>query len=397
MYSVKEKKEIIEVLGPLNLAEEEMTRLIVYLNYTKASAEEIVKNSEALYRINKYLCENGYCRNSINTLLARVVLRDVNENKIIEMDKILQEYGYSSEERENIETAFYRIFRRNPEMFKNNLRFYSDFSLKDLIANKPNRIRYSIASLYAKYRYLAERNVGRKVIIDNIFSDDEKFSYDYNVSVEKLFEEYPLPSRYKISEEVNKTYTDKERNLLKLYFFKMGLSSKNIIDLINKLGIQGIQYEQIKQHLNDIKEIIAHFKPQGYEQFDINTIISQATFSTTAENIIEIDKLFDENNYDFDEKRTVEVSQPVVLTEQKEDINDKLVVYNLENVKNIVVDNPMILLHPLDLSYARIRFIKSRRLSLPKYSDFIVSDEKKFKEKFGISNYYVKRCYPLKK
>ena len=177
-------------------------------------------------------------------------------------------------------------------------------------------MKYPISSLYAKYRYLDDQNVHRRVIVDYIFNSDEMFCYEFSIPKEKLFEKYPLPDRYKIQEEVSEIYTTREKKLLNLYFLKMGLTLEETADLINKLGTQGIEYEQRKGHLEDVKTVIGHFKLQEYKQLDINTVISK-TIATSASGLIEIDNLFDENSYSLEEKKNIEITQTSILNEPK--------------------------------------------------------------------------------
>ena len=42
-------------------------------------------------------------------------------------------------------------------------------------------------------------------------------------------------------------------------------------------------------------------------------------------------------------------------------------------------------------------YIKSRKLSVAKYSNFVFGEEKRFKERFGADDAYVKRRYPVNK
>lgn len=188
--------------------------------------------------------------------------------------------------------------------------------------------------------------------------------------------------------------TKKERCILQVVLMHIGLKVSQANNLIYDLEKRGMPYEKVLKSITKIEKITNYFQTKNYNPISINKILCEAVAGhRSKEKIIRIDNVILANNYSNQETEKIERDYPKVFEAKAETLDKKLIFYNDIDHKDQIMDNPRRLKQPLDISYARFKFLSTRNLKL-KGNLFML--ECTFKDNFGIWNNEIIEKYPIK-
>ena len=88
----------------------------------------------------------------------------------------------------------------------------------------------------------------------------------------------------------------------------------------------------------------------------------------------------------------------ILLPITKTSLDEKIVILQDANFESDLLNRPSYLIQGVNLSYARLRFMLDKKLTINhKAFNYLVLDNKNFLKKFGISNDEIRERYPYKK
>ncbi len=121
-------------------------------------------------------------------------------------------------------------------------------------------------------------------------------------------------------------------------------------------------------------------------------------FVLNEENIIEKINYFLEKGYSREETRLITVKVPTVFSYSRISLDEKIGILQDANLESELLNRPSYLIQGVNLSYARLRFMLDKKLTINhKAFNYLVLDNKNFLKKFGISNDEIRERYPYKK
>ena len=114
----------------------------------------------------------------------------------------------------------------------------------------------------------------------------------------------------------------------------------------------------------------------------------------SLENIKNTFGLFLNRGFSKEETISITVRVPNVFSYSFDSVNKKLDVLRSVSLEDEVVKRPSYLIQGVDLSYARVKYLKSHNVVLNhKVFNYLVLSNKEFLKKFGISNDDVRKKY----
>ena len=348
-----------------------------------------------IIQVNTYFKDQRFSREDINNIIVKMLKKEIPAEKIIKIDQLFAKYNYSQEERGKIESMYFNM-PSSKEILEKRLEFYKNFKLKSAVCDSPSHIARSIRKAYARIKYLATNFPNEPYSLSLLFSGDDVFKNAYEVETEILTQRYPLPTKYEIPKRRKYSKLTKQNKwVLSVLFQQMGLSPSQAMDLIDKLEEKRLNYDQIISAKESISDLINHFARNNYQSAHINSIIAATTGRISAAKVIDIDSIFTKYNYSSKDTETIEVKNILVFNHNIDLLDKKLLLFKDNSLQRAVVAYPRGLVHSLNLSYARIKHIKSKGKEPKACTNIIFKDEEVFREVFRISTKELIERYPI--
>ena len=138
----------------------------------------------------------------------------------------------------------------------------------------------------------------------------------------------------------------------------------------------------------------------GYNLDEVNYItgVNPTIYVLTEENIKSKFEFFLEKGYSSEDIRFITLKVPAVFSYSRVSLDEKIRVLQESNLGSELLNRPSYLIQGVNLSYARLRFMLDKKLTINhKAFNYLVLDNKNFLKKFGISNDEIRERYPYKK
>lgn len=189
--------------------------------------------------------------------------------------------------------------------------------------------------------------------------------------------------------------TKKEEFIIKIMLQKMKLTERESIALINIFKEENLTYARIIKRKNNIQELANYYKKREYSNELMNSVIALSIKKYSASRIVEYDDLFIKHGYTKSECEQIEKNSGIIFSEGKNTLNNKLVYYNDQMLKDMIVLKPRVLKLSLEVAHARINLFKRKKLSLKGNINILFDGRENFKRYFGVTSEDLKRIYPL--
>ena len=145
---------------------------------------------------------------------------------------------------------------------------------------------------------------------------------------------------------------------------------------------------------------VAVIRCENYNLDEVNYItgVNPTIYVLTEENIKSKFEFFLEKGYSSEDIRFIKLKVPAVFSYSRVSLDEKIRVLQESNLGSELLNRPSYLIQGVNLSYARLRFMLDKKLTINhKAFNYLVLDNKNFLKKFGISNDEIRERYPYKK
>ena len=391
----EQQRFIIRILlQKQGLTEAESIKIIRIIECSEIEYEKIINRLADIKEIYLYLNNQNYDQKIINQIIGEMLKKEILINKIESIDKICNNNNYTIKEKQKIMSKINVLYNKSISSIDNKLAFYNELEIKKEVLMYPSRINYPLNILYARMSYL--KDISKYEQYKNrIYEKSQTFEKDFRITTEELICRYPLPDRYKPKQKEYHNYTNKEKNILSIIFIKMGLTEAEAKDLINKLNEKSISYEKIKKAKDNISHLIQYFKNNSYNQDKINCIIANTAYKQSPQKIFETDKVLINNNCNDKQREQIESKNSNVFNFSEELLDKKIKLMDDENIPKELLSNCRVSFQSLELTYARIRFLKSLGKKPLEYTNILFREEHRFKNKFGINTKDLIERFPI--
>ena len=382
------------LLQKLGIPTEKCNELIKTFIDNDIKYETVINRIADIKQISLYLIVNNYEDRIINSIIGEMLKNDIQVSKIKRIDELCNEHNYTKEEKQILMSIKSDLYTKSISNIDSRLAFYDDFGLKKEILSHPSRVNHSLDILYARINYLKDTNKynqNKETVYARRFSFENKFG----MKDKDLVNKYPLPNKYVLEKRKNNKYTSKEKTVLTIMFKSMGLDELETKDLINKLDKKNISYEQIKKTKSNIRELIDYFKNNSYNQYSINSIVANTASKHSASKIIGTDTVLINNDYNNSQREKIEISNIQIFNLNHQLLDIKVKLIKDEQLPKNIISNSRTVIQPLELTYARIRFLKSFGKNPLNYINILFREEDRFKNRFGISNKDLIERFPI--
>ena len=145
-----------------------------------------------------------------------------------------------------------------------------------------------------------------------------------------------------------------------------------------------------------INDIVRYFKDKEYPLNLIAKIVLVSIGKVSVEKVIKVDEMILSNGYSVFETQRVEAKDTHnVFMNNPNNTSIKLSFYNDINVKEEIVKTSFRLRQPLELSFARHRFLMDRRYKLSENKSVMFLSECDFRDLFRVWNCDLIDKYPI--
>lgn len=388
-----QKFTLIIKLQQLGLSNIEARALLQSFIDNNIKYEQVINKLEDIKDINNYFINNNE-RKTINNIICEMIKVNSSSKKAIQIDELLEDYNYNNYERGKLESSKIAFFNKSIDTIEKMLMFYKDFDLKKDMIMMPSRTIYTLPKLFARIMFLKEHRI-YEYNKERIYSKRFTFEKNYGIKDEDLLKKYPLPNKYKIKRKIEYEYTKKQEMILKLMFCKMGLTTSESKDLIDKLKTKHLTYEQLIKSRDNIKEMIMYFRENNYKTTNINSIIASTTCKHSLKKVIKTDKILIKNDYSKGQREIIEARNSAIFNINEELLDKKITLIKDEGLSKELIKNSRTVVQSLNLTYARIRFIKNMGAHPFKYINILFREEDKFKDRFGVTTKDILEKFPI--
>lgn len=388
-----QKFTLIIKLQQLGLSNIEARSLLQSFIDNNIKYEQVINKLEDIKDINNYFINNNE-RKTINNIICEMIKVNSSSKKAIQIDELLEDYNYNNYERGKLESSKIAFFNKSIDTIEKMLMFYKDFDLKKDIIMMPSRTIYTLPKLFARIMFLKEHKI-YEYNKERIYSKRFTFEKNYGIKDEDLLKKYPLPNKYKIKRKMEYEYTKKQEMILKLMFCKMGLTTSESKDLIDKLKTKHLTYEQLIKSRDNIKEMIMYFRENNYKTTNINSIIASTTGKHSTKKVIKTDKILIKNDYSKGQREIIEARNSAIFNINEELLDKKITLIKDEGLSKELIKNSRTVVQSLNLTYARIRFIKNMGAHPFKYINILFREEDRFKDRFGVTTKDILEKFPI--